>query len=164
MQRKDKEMSNWATIKAFLDKECILHLAMIDGNEPYMVTLNYGIEGKKLFFHSSQKGRKMDILSRPQGNLVCFMVSRFHGIVKQEINSSEPHFSSRYQSVFGCGTVRCETDPAVIRHGLNLIVFQAIRKKTDYAFPSCQDRVNLLRLDIEKISGKDSAMKGWKDL
>ena len=158
MRRKDKEISDWADIKAILEAECILHMAMIDGNEPYLVALNYGFDGKTLYFHSGKEGRKIDILSKSECCRVCFMVERYHGIVERATGSPVPSFTSRFQSVIGRGNVRRETDPETIRRELNRIIFQSTRKQTDYTFTACQGKTELFRIDIETASGKQSAM------
>ncbi len=42
MRRKDREITDIETIRSILDKAKVLHLAMIDGDRPYVVPLHYG--------------------------------------------------------------------------------------------------------------------------
>ncbi|MBF0547220.1 MAG: pyridoxamine 5'-phosphate oxidase family protein [Candidatus Riflebacteria bacterium] len=158
MRRKDKEISDWKDIEALLESECILHLAMIDQKEPYLVALNYGFEGKALYFHSSREGRKMEIMSRPQCGRVCFMVDRFQGVLERKTDSPVPSFTTRFKSVIGWGHITRETNLEAIRHGLNTIIFQSTRKVTNYSFAGCQEKIELLRLDIDTVSGKQSTI------
>jgi hypothetical protein len=158
MRRKDKEITAEVEIKAILAAECIFHVAMIDAEEPYLIALNYGFDGTALYFHSGLEGRKMKLFLRPQGTRVCFMVDRFQGILERQTNSPVPTFTSQYRSVIGWGSVKRETDPDLIRRGLNLIILQATQKMTYYHFSSCQEKTALFRLDIETMTGKQSPM------
>jgi hypothetical protein len=42
MTRRELEITNLAEITEILDKSKIVHIAMVDDGEPYMVTMNYG--------------------------------------------------------------------------------------------------------------------------
>ena len=68
MRRKDREVTDQAAIQAILDKAQVLHLAMIDGDRPYVVPMHYGytLENGRLtlYLHSAKEGRKLDILSK----------------------------------------------------------------------------------------------------
>ena len=40
--RREREVTDPQAIQAILDKGQIVHIAMIDGDEPYLVPMNYG--------------------------------------------------------------------------------------------------------------------------
>ncbi len=44
MRRKDKEITNKAEIEAILKKAFICHLGLSDGDQPYVVPMNYGMK------------------------------------------------------------------------------------------------------------------------
>ena len=64
--RREREVTDPQAIQAILDKGQIVHIAMIDGDEPYLVPMNYGYvmeEGKlTLYVHGATEGRKLDVL------------------------------------------------------------------------------------------------------
>ncbi|MBR5267353.1 MAG: pyridoxamine 5'-phosphate oxidase family protein [Lachnospiraceae bacterium] len=66
MTRREREVTDPQAIQAILDKGQIVHIAMIDGDEPYLVPMNYGYvmeEGKlTLYVHGATEGRKLDVL------------------------------------------------------------------------------------------------------
>ena len=64
--RREREVTDPQAIQAILDKAQIVHIAMIDGDEPYLVPMNYGYtmeDGKlTLYVHGATEGRKLDVL------------------------------------------------------------------------------------------------------
>ena len=64
--RRELEITNISEIKKILDRAMIVHIGMIDGDEPYVVPMNYGytMENGKitLYLHGATKGRKLDVL------------------------------------------------------------------------------------------------------
>lgn len=70
MRRKDRELLDRADIDRILDEAELLHLGLWDGEEPYLVPVNFVRVGEDLFFHGAPEGRKVDILrARPR---LCF--------------------------------------------------------------------------------------------
>jgi len=103
MRRKDREITDINAIEEILLQCKTCHLAMIDGDTPYIVPLSYGyklLDGGvlELYFHSALEGRKLDILKR--NNKVCFEVSS----EGEPIHSETPCNSGYYfSSVIGFG-------------------------------------------------------------
>ena len=66
MRRKDREVTQKEELIEILDSCKTACIAMIDGDIPYNVPLNYGYEFKGddliLFFHCAKEGRKIDII------------------------------------------------------------------------------------------------------
>ena len=66
MRRKDREIVSEEQIRAILQEAKILHLALMDGDHPYIVPLHYGYEyaGDHLVFymHSAKEGHKLDLI------------------------------------------------------------------------------------------------------
>lgn len=61
-----------ARMEAILRREVIGHLALADGDELYMVPLNYTYHEGKILFHCSLEGKKLDMIRR--NSRVCFEV------------------------------------------------------------------------------------------
>ncbi len=68
MRRADREITAPNDILSIINDCKVIHLAMIDGGEPYLLPLNFGYayeNGAFSFFcHSAREGRKLDILRR----------------------------------------------------------------------------------------------------
>ena len=45
-------------------------LAFVDGDEPYVISMNFGYKDKALYLHSATEGRKIEIIKK--NNKVCF--------------------------------------------------------------------------------------------
>ena len=62
MRRKECEVTDTAVIQRILGRAALCRVAMVDGNEPYLVPMNCGWDGEHLLLHAAVQGRKVDIL------------------------------------------------------------------------------------------------------
>lgn len=102
MRRSGREIKDKAEFIEILERADACHLALVDGAEPYLVTLNYGFSWHGslpvLYFHCANAGLKLDIIRKnPQA---CFGVDIDHEIVRGE-NSCD--WGMKYRSVVGRG-------------------------------------------------------------
>ncbi len=98
MRRKEKEISDIKEIEKILQESNVCRLAMVDGDKPYLVPLNFGYCDGCLFFHSAKQGRKIDLI---QKNLnVCFEVDQFIKFKKAKLACK---WGLEYKSVIGSG-------------------------------------------------------------
>ena len=117
MRRKDREVTNIADIISILNLCKTCHVAMIDGNVPYIVPLSYGYEIEHnvltMYFHSAKEGRKLDILKK--NNNVCFELCSEGEPVHAETPCNSGYY---YSSIIGYGEVVFIDDPEEIRRAL----------------------------------------------
>lgn len=64
MRRKDKEIVSRAECDAVLNEAQVAHVAMVDGEKPYVVAMNFSYDGRALYLHCAKEGRKLEILAR----------------------------------------------------------------------------------------------------
>ncbi len=66
LTRREREITDINKIIEILDKSKIAHIGMVDGDEPYVVPMNYGyiMENGKLtvYLHGAKRGRKIDVI------------------------------------------------------------------------------------------------------
>ena len=66
MTRRERQVTDMDEIIKILNKAKVLHLGLADGDEPYVVPMNYGYEmdGDKLtiWLHGAPQGRKTDLM------------------------------------------------------------------------------------------------------
>ncbi len=66
MTRREREVTDINEIIKILDNAKVLHLGLVDGDEPYVVPMNYGyiMENGKLtiYLHGAKRGRKIDVM------------------------------------------------------------------------------------------------------
>ncbi len=98
MRRHEREITDPAEMESILQAARVCHLALCDGDQPYLVPLSYGYADGTLYFHSATEGHKLDLLRRaPQ---VCFAVETEVALLP---GSNACAFGLRYRSVIGEG-------------------------------------------------------------
>lgn len=68
MTRREREVTDPAEKLAILDKCKVLHLGLTDGEEPYVVPMNYGYLYEDgvltLYLHGARQGKKIDMIRK----------------------------------------------------------------------------------------------------
>jgi nitroimidazol reductase NimA-like FMN-containing flavoprotein (pyridoxamine 5'-phosphate oxidase superfamily) len=151
MRRKDKEITDHKLIVVILSESMICRIAMIDNDVPYIMPLNYGYFNNALYIHSASKGKKIEILKK--NNRVCFEIENYVEIIKHD----EPcHWSTKYRSLIGYGTVEIINDFDRKKEGLDIIMAQHGKTGTNFYNENNINAIVILKLNIESISGKQS--------
>ncbi len=150
MRRHDREIGSSEAVEIILGRGTVLHLAMVDGDRPYVLPLSYGYDGSAIYVHSALEGRKIDVLRAcPQ---VCFAISLDHELIRAEVPCD---WGFRYRSVIGEGTVAFVEDEAEKRRGLDALMAQHGGGGGEYCADSLE-RTTVLRIDITSLSGKQA--------
>lgn len=104
MRRKDKEITDFDEIVAIMRKCDVCRLALNDGDFPYIVPLNFGLEVRGdrvfLYFHAAREGKKLDLIARD--NRASFEMDCDHNFILYEERMS---CTMGYASVIGHGTI-----------------------------------------------------------
>ena len=153
MRRKDREITDETAIRAILDKAQVLHLAMIDGDRPYVVPLHYGyslIDGRlTLYLHSAKEGRKLDVLQK--NARVAFVLETDVSLVSG--GDLPCKYGAAYASVMGEGKAVFLTDPAKKAAGLQILM--KIQTGREFTITEAMtESVAVLRVDVETYSAK----------
>jgi len=130
MRRSDRELKDRKEIEEIILKCRTCHVAMYDGDFPYVVPLNFGYrfigeDTLELFFHSALEGKKIEILK--VSNKVCFEITDEGKLISAE---SPCNMGFYYSSVIGFGEAvfitetaeKCECLSAIVSHqaGINV--------------------------------------------
>jgi nitroimidazol reductase NimA-like FMN-containing flavoprotein (pyridoxamine 5'-phosphate oxidase superfamily) len=153
MRRTDRELKSKEELINVLNDGKIIQIAFIDGNEPYLVTLNYGYswdDGKiKFYFHSAPEGRKINCIKNSPR--VCFSISICDPFV-QGVKAC--NYGMKYRSVVGYGQmIIVENNEERVR-GLNLLMKQYTGKDNWIYDADIMKKTMVSCLEVEKISGK----------
>ena len=153
MRRKDREVTDTAAIRAILDKAQVVHLAMIDGDRPYVVPLHYGYTLENgvltLYLHSAKEGRKLDVLQK-NGRVAFVLETDVSSISGGEIPCK---YGAAYASVMGEGKAVFLTDPAKKAAGLQILM--KIQTGREFTITEAMtESVAVLRVDVETYSAK----------
>jgi nitroimidazol reductase NimA-like FMN-containing flavoprotein (pyridoxamine 5'-phosphate oxidase superfamily) len=152
MRRKDREITDRTEIDEIIKATNLMHIALVDGDMPFLVPVFYAFNGTALYFHSAQAGSKIEILKR--NNNVCFEISIDNGFIA----SDEPcDFEAKHRTVIGLGKAVFVEDTADKIQALDLIVAHFTDKKFTYPKTNL-DRTAVIRIDIVSIKGKKHGM------
>lgn len=150
MRRTDRLRDDDGFINQVLDDAETIFLAMMAGEYPYCLPLNFARVGRRLYMHCALEGRKKDLLERDPH-------TAFAAALDVEIDRAKS--TTYFRSISGRGL-------AVIVKDLDekRLALDAIAEKYDAACkrpcpPEAASRTLILRIDIEEIHGKYSARK-----
>ena len=148
MRQKDREIKDRKDIDGIIRRCRVCHLAMCDEGQPYVVPLNFGYDGRFLFFHTAPEGRKIDIIKR--NNRVGFEFDILHDIVTAE---QACKWGAKYESVMGSGTAEIVDDLEAKKEALEWIMRQYGNGTWDFK-EEILKKTLVLRVRILEISGK----------
>jgi len=152
MRRKDKEIKDFKQIEDILVKGKLCHISMASGNEPYLVTVNYGYKNNCIYFHSAPEGRKIEMIRK--NPMVCFMVYTDDQIISGENPCKD--WSMKYRSVMGFGKAIILDNPLEKAEGLNILM-EHYSKNSPFDFSNKNlEETTVVKIDIEEITGKVS--------
>lgn len=152
MNKKDREITDENEIQRLLREGKYTVIAMCADNEPYIVSLSYGYDKDNncLYFHSAQRGLKIDIINKNEK--VCATIIEDKGY---RINNCEHHYNSLV--LWGKMSVISELDEK--KHAMEILLnhleenpdpIKERNLKNDEIF----NKFNLLKLEIEEITCK----------
>jgi uncharacterized protein len=156
MYRSEKELRAAGEIDRILEESQVCRLALNGDGYPYIVPMNFGwgeIDGggRVLFFHSSLKGKKIELL-REDGR-AAFEVDTDTELVPADEACS---FTMKYRSVCGRGRVRFLESEGEKCFALNQIM-KKYTSRADWEFPPAKLKaVAVFVLKIEEIHAKKS--------
>ena len=148
MRKKDREIKDRKVIDGIIGRCRVCRLAMIDGDRPYVVPLNFGYDGRFLYFHCATEGRKIDIIKKNEN--VCFEFDILHDLVRDELACK---WGAKYESVIGSGTAEILDEADAKRKALGWIMRQYGSDVDDFPEENMK-KILILRAHILEISGK----------
>lgn len=154
MRRKECEVTDAGVIRRILGRATLCRVAMVDGNEPYVVPMNCGWDGERLLLHAAVQGRKVDILhANPR---VCIEIDEDIQIVT---GTTGEECTANYVTVIGAGTVSFVLDPVVKARDLNVIIRQCHPGVPEEAFSDeALSRIVVLEVHFDQLTCKAKGM------
>ena len=149
MRRKINEITDKGIIEEIHSKSEVCRIAMMDGDKPYIVPLNYGYCNNAIYIHSAPLGKKINLLKH--NNKVCFEIEYSSAVVKREIPCD---WGAKYRSVIGYGSVEFITDFEQKKKCLDIIMAHYGKKDANVYQDKHVEFVVILKLSIEEIKGK----------
>lgn len=150
--RRELEVTDTQEIIEILDKCKIVHIAMVDDGEPYVVPLNYGYTMEEdqltLYLHGALKGRKIDVMRKNPKvffEMNCDVVP-FDGKIACQ-------FGTSYSSIMGRGEAEILEDVEEKKAGLSL--FMKSQTGMDFEFTGKMvSAVSVIRIKVKDYTVK----------
>ena len=150
MRRKEKEITNREDIEKFLRQSKVCRLAMVDGDKPYMVPLNFGYSDGCLFFHCAKQGRKIDLIKKNPN--ICFEVDELIRLKKASLACD---WGIDFKSVIGSGKAQFLEDSKEKTQALNAIMSQYSGRTFEYP-DEMLEKTHVIKVVIDEMTGKQS--------
>lgn len=156
MTRRERQVTDIDEIIKILDKSKVLHLGLVDGDEPYVVPMNYGyefVDGRMVvYLHGARRGRKLDVIKKNPKvffELECDIVP-FEGEVACK-------YGITYASVMARGIAQIVEDPETKMHGLSVLMKTQTGK--DFTFDEkLVSVVSVIKIDVSEFTAKHRPM------
>lgn len=150
MGKKDKEIQNIEAIEDIINRAMVCRLALSENNRPYIIPVCFGYKNQTLYFHTGQKGKKLNILRKNDN--VCVEFDIDHKIVEGD---EACKWSMKYRSVIGFGKASFIDDNKSKRDALDIIM----RHYSDDSFEYKEKVVKattIIQVKIDSMTGKKS--------
>ena len=152
MTRREQQVTDINEIIEILEKSKVVHVGMIDGDEPYVVPMNYGYifeDGKlTIYLHGARRGRKIDaIKANPKVFYeMCCDITPFEGEVACK-------YGITYASIMGRGLATLVEDVEEKKKALSILMKTQTGK--DFTF---EDKlttvVSIIKIDTLEFTAK----------
>lgn len=151
MRRKDKSIAARVIIDKIIHKSLICHLACCLDEQPYVIPISFGYDGKCIYFHTAKAGKKNKIfLENP---CVCLAFETDIKLISDEEKACKWSFD--FQSVIASGEIEEISDPALKNAGLNQIMRHYSGK--DWEMPEREiSKTKIWGVELKNITGKRS--------
>ncbi|QLH75178.1 MAG: pyridoxamine 5'-phosphate oxidase family protein [Methanomassiliicoccales archaeon] len=100
MRRKDREVTDRAVIDDVISSARVCRIGLVDGEEAYIVPMNFGYGEGCLWFHSALEGRKVELIKR--NGKATFEIDIDHGLVMDKVADK---CTNHYVCVMGKGPI-----------------------------------------------------------
>ena len=153
MRRNDREIVDYKQILEIIESCDCCRVGFYDGNEVYIVPLNFGYEYKEdkltLYFHGAKEGRKIDLINEVMS--VGFEMDTNYKL--HEGDTACKH-SARFDSVIGNGRISIVESMPERKFALEKLMLKATHK-ADWNFTEAMlNAVCIFKIEVTKLSCK----------
>jgi nitroimidazol reductase NimA-like FMN-containing flavoprotein (pyridoxamine 5'-phosphate oxidase superfamily) len=159
LRRKDKAIVDRKRMLDFLEGQKLVTVALSKDGKPYLFTADYGFDRKtkSIFIHCAKKGKKIDYI---EANPVVW------GQVMEDLGYVQGDCSHNYRTVQFKGKAKLVNDLTGKRKALSVMIDQLEddpeRRKKEFIKKGALKKVQIIRIRIDGLSGKESLPKKKK--
>ena len=152
LTRREKLITDIDKVLDILNKSKVIHLGLVDGDEPYVVPMNYGYtyENEKLtiWLHGATTGRKLDVIRKNPKvffEMECDLIP-FEGDVACKYGIS-------YSSLMGKGIATIVEDSAEKQRALSILMKTQV--DMDFEFnEKLASVVGIIKIEASEFTAK----------
>lgn len=138
-------------IDDIINKCQVCHLSMVGpDNEPYVLPMNFGYYEGIVYLHSSQHGKKMDILRQNPKVVLAFSTDYSLRYQNEEVACS---YSMKYRSILVYGHVEFIEDADAKKAVMNLVMQHYTGKDFEYNIPAIRE-VCIYKVVPDQVTGR----------
>ncbi|MBS1250857.1 MAG: hypothetical protein MAG431_02454 [Chloroflexi bacterium] len=150
MRRKKQEITSKEEIEAIIQEAKFCRLGLADGDQPYVVPLNFGYKDRAFYFHSAKEGKKIDLIRRSPK--VCVELDVRTKVVPAE---EACQWATEYLSVIGFGKAYLLQDFEEKREAFAILMGQYAEKEFHISEKDIH-RTAIIKVEIDEMTGKGS--------
>lgn len=158
MRRRDREVSELEEIRQILDTSKVIRIGMHDGDDIYILPMNYGytLEECELTFymHGGMEGKKLDLI-RANGK-VAFELDCDHSLIEGKVPCQ---YGYGYASVMGKGTATIVEDAQEKMEAMSVLMKCLTDKEFEFN-ERLVSIVTVIKLTAEEFTGKRRPLGG----
>lgn len=150
--KREREVTDAQEIIRILDTTKVLHLGLVDGDEPYVVPMNYGYTMENgeltLYLHSATTGRKLNLIQKNPKVFFCADcdIVPFEGILPCQ-------YGNTYSSIMGRGIAQILEDVEEKKHAMTVLMRTQTGK--DFTFTDkLVSIVSVIRIQVTSYTAK----------
>ncbi len=150
--KREREITDLQEIVRILDAANVLHLGLVDGDEPYVIPMNYGYTMEDgnltIYLHSATKGRKLDLIQKNPKvffSLECDVMP-FEGVLPCQ-------YGTVYSSVMGRGVAEIVENVELKKQAMTVLMKSQTGK--DFTFTDkLVSIVSVIRIRVSDYTAK----------
>lgn len=151
MRRNDREVTDIQEIRALIDECKVIRLAMINGDKPYVVPLNFGYtyeNGAFTFYcHGAKEGKKLDVIRKNAS--VAFEMDCQNALQHGETACTHSYY---YASVLGEGKAEILEGDEKCK-GLSALMLH-MAGRNDVFTAEMADKVAVIAIRVDTLTAK----------
>ena len=150
MRKSNLEIRDKARIEQIMRTAQICRLGLCKDDRPYIVPVNFGYDGERIYFHTALEGMKIDYFAANMQ--VCFEVECDVKVLPNADDACK--WETDYVSVIGFGAVEEIVQPEMKVDALNKIIEHYSVRQCSFD-PQKVAKTRLWVVRIESLTGKE---------
>lgn len=150
MRRAEKEIKDKEEIIRIIKDAEVCRIALMDGQRPYILPMNFGYRGNCIYLHCAKEGRKLDIIKK--NNNICFEIEEGVELIT---NKSACNYSMKFKSIIGFGKGYIIQDNIEKKEALTSIIEKFTTGYTEITSRMINS-VEIIKIEIDEVYGKKS--------